>query len=135
MTQVIQRIFIGDWQEAKKFKENFPDSIVITCAKDSPWVGDVKFDLIDFNNEPENHVKLGAAIRYMRNQYKAEPYDKDIFVHCISGVTRCVAVVCGFLMRERGYTVEDAHNYLKQQYQRTKDYTPSTKVMSMLLDL
>ncbi len=137
MNEVIPNLFIGNWQEAKRFKDRHPTTLVLTCAKDSPWVGDFHFKLIDFNNSAENKKELLSAIKTLTYHHSPDKYcsDQPIFVHCISGITRCVTVVCGYLMKYNKFSLEDAHNSLKQRYPRTKDYTPSIKFLSMLLDL
>ena len=45
--------------------------------------------------------------------------------------SQCYAMI-GFLIRYQEETIENAYNFLKTKYQRTKDYTPSIRVLSML---
>ena len=91
MTELIPgRLSVGNWQEAEHAKKR--GEFVITVANDSPFLGgDAKFDLVD---GPGNNAGVfWDAVEAVR--MAVQDQRKPVFVHCVSGRSRSVAVCVG----------------------------------------
>lgn len=84
MTELIPRLFIGNWHEARDAK----DFHVVTVAIDSHFVGHQHFKLID---GPGNSGELfGEAVDAVVAAYAAH---EKVLVHCVGGRSRSAAVI------------------------------------------
>lgn len=84
MTELIPRLHISNWHEAKDSRGMH----VVTCAHDSPFVGQEHFKLVD---GPGNSADmLVAAVEAVCAAYRA---GKNVLVHCVGGRSRSAAVV------------------------------------------
>ncbi len=84
MTELIPRLFIGNWHEARD-AQGFH---IITVASDSPFVGHQHHKLVD---GPGNDKKVfKSAVNDTCEAYKRG--DK-VLVHCIGGRSRSAAVI------------------------------------------
>lgn len=121
INHIYDNIYIGDWQEAKyafergervhgeKFDEIF------TCAKDSPFIGNHFYGLVD-GPYSENERLLASAIDDLL-EIRNEDWqlNKMILVHCVSGFSRSVAVVAGYMVKKGCvHTVEEALYHIKK---------------------
>ena len=98
---------MGDWQDAKYHQKEFDE--IFTVAKDSPFVGNHFYGLVD-GPYPDNEILLPNAIDDLLNVRKKDwQLGKRILVHCVGGFSRSVTVVSGYIIAE-GYEhdVEDA---------------------------
>jgi predicted protein tyrosine phosphatase len=91
LSKVTERLYIGDWQEARDAVA--PNLVKVTVAKDSPYVGDYYFPLIDAN-DPNNMRVLNDAIRTVHVLMKQ---NRTVLVHCVSGISRSCVVIMGYL--------------------------------------
>jgi len=103
----MERLYIGDWQDARD--ASAPGLVKVTVAKESPFVGDYYYPLIDAEDQ-SNESLLGDAI-----QKVAELHDDDrtVVVHCVSGISRSCAVVIGYLMM-RGMTYNASYDLVRK---------------------
>lgn len=91
VSKVTERLYIGDWQEARDAVA--PNLVKITVAKDSPYVGDFYFPLIDAKDQSNRRV-LEDAIRKVDELMKQ---NRTVLVHCVSGISRSCVVIMGYL--------------------------------------
>lgn len=112
---IIDNIYIGDWDEAKHAheKEEFVD--ILTVAKDSPFIGNHFYPLVD-GPYPENGKLLTNAINDLLEIREDDwRFNKKILVHCVCGFSRSVIVVAGYMVRMGcANTIEDALYYIKK---------------------
>ena len=93
MTELIPRLFIGNWHEARDSRDFYK----ITCAIDSEFIGDQHFKLIDGpGNSPE---LFASAVDAVCEAYKS-PH--KILVHCVGGRSRSAAVIVASAARITG---------------------------------
>lgn len=84
MTELIPRLFIGNWHEARSARGFH----VVTCAIDSEFVGQQHFKLIDGpGNAPEIFASAVQAV------YDAYFKHEKTLVHCVGGRSRSAAVI------------------------------------------
>jgi protein-tyrosine phosphatase len=106
-SRVIDRLYIGDWQEARDASS--PNLVKVTVAKDSPFMGDYYFPLVDAD-DPNNEKPLRDAIQKVDELMRQ---NKTVLVHCVSGVSRSCAVVMGYLI-VNGITFDESLSFAKQ---------------------
>lgn len=110
--EVIERLHIGNWQEARDAAETIH---VVTVAFDSPHIGHIKFDLID---GPGNTLDMfSAAVDHVHLMHKV---GKRILVHCHGGRSRSAAVVVAAMMKITGKNLCECYDLLHERNQRTR---------------
>lgn len=87
MTELIPRLFIGNWHEARDYHHR--DGLyVVTVAVDSEYVGDAHFKLIDGpGNSPEEFDAAVDHVCFAHNNMHR------VLVHCVGGRSRSAAVI------------------------------------------
>lgn len=104
INHILDNVYISDWNEAKLNNHLF--DVIITTAKDSPWVGDRLYPMVDgpylYNYDlMKSAINDILAVRDDNNNMK-------ILVHCISGVSRSTCVVAGYMIAKYSIDVDDA---------------------------
>lgn len=109
LQHVIDNIWIGDWQEASHHWREFDK--IFTVAKDSPFMGDYYYPMID-GPYSENQRLLYRAI-FDLFAYRSKN-NGNVLVHCVSGFSRSTTVIAGYMIK-KGFvhTVEDSLEYIK----------------------
>jgi len=111
ITHIIDNIYQGDWQDAKFIRERDKNISILTVAKDSQFIGDKHYPMIDGDGGPDNIKFLNEAIDYL-GEFTSVPLLKPILVHCVSGFSRSTAVVIGYLMKYRKLDYINAYNFV-----------------------
>lgn len=112
INHIIDNIWIGNWQDAKRNEKNFSD--IFTVAFDSPYKRDNEhfYSLVDGHHE-ENYIKLVHSIcDLVETRVRRKESDK-ILVHCVSGFSRAVTVVAGYIITIYSMSLGDTLEYLK----------------------
>jgi hypothetical protein len=96
MTELISRLFIGNWHEARD--NHYKNALhVVTVAHDSPYIGDAHFKLVDGpGNSLEEFV---AAVDYVCKVYNNM---QRVLVHCVGGRSRSAAVIVAAAVKLTG---------------------------------
>lgn len=112
MTEVVPRLFIGNWREAQ---ENAGRMHVVTVAHDSPFAGHVKFDLEDGpGNDPED---LRDAAQYAA---EAHARGETVMIHCHGGRSRSAVVTVLALTKITGRPLCECYDLLKDAHDKTR---------------
>jgi len=111
---IIDNIYLGDWQEAKYSQEKEEFDEILTVAKDSPFIGNHFYPLVD--GPGNNMLILKSAIDDLLEIREDDwKFNKMILVHCTCGFSRSVIVVAGYMVRMGcADTIEDALYYIKK---------------------
>lgn len=108
VSKVVDRLYFGDWQEARD--TSMPDLAKVTVAKESPFMGDYYFPLVDAEDR-DNAEILWQAVQKVDDLMRD---GKTVLVHCTSGLSRSCAVVMGYLAAKRGYTIDGAFDLVRK---------------------
>ena len=109
--EIIDNIYIGDWQDAVRFEREFSD--IFTVAFDSQYKGNHFYPLLD-GPYSDNELTLIYAIYDLIETRRKLNNKEKILVHCIAGISRSPAVIIGYMMIVYGYDVDDALSYVKR---------------------
>lgn len=111
-TLVHPRLWLGSRLDAEDVLKN-PDSItvVVTVAWDSPVKGHYVYGLTDPGSLVDDPALYQAAATKVIELLTTT--DKDVLVHCFSGMNRSTSVVLGVLMKLNKWTVLEAYNHVK----------------------
>lgn len=112
MTEVIPRLFIGNWHDAKQLMSTMH---VVTVAEDSPVTGAAKFGMVD---GPGNPPEL--LIEAARHAAEAHAQGKIVLIHCHGGRSRSGVVTVAALMRITGKTMCECYDLLKDKHEITR---------------
>lgn len=108
INEITDDIYIGDWQDATRHAEKFTD--IFTVAFDSHFKGNHFYPLVDGKSSDNKRLLYDAIFDLISTRKKNEG---KILVHCVSGISRSVSVVAGYIMTKYDYSVEDALGYIK----------------------
>lgn len=96
MTELIPRLFIGNWHEARD--RHHKDGLhVVTVAVDSEYVGDAHFKLID--GPGNSKEEFDGAVDYVCRVYNNM---ERVLVHCVGGRSRSAAVIVAAAVKITG---------------------------------
>lgn len=125
-TEIIPRLSVGNWQSAK----NAPaGTYIITVARDAPFVGRLKFDLVD---GPGNDLKTwNDAVEAVVSCYNS---GHNILVHCVSGRSRSVGVTVAALKRIKRINIYEAYDWVKAHRDETSIHPAISDLMLDALD-
>lgn len=112
MTEVIPRLFIGNWHDASRYLGTMH---VVTVAHDSPVTGHAKFDLVD--GPGNNKETLIAAIEYA---YEAYQRGETVLIHCHGGRSRSGTVTVAALVKITGKNLCECYDMLKDKHHETR---------------
>lgn len=124
MNQVIDRLHIGDWQDAKKSTGFY----IITVAGDSPFIGDEHFSLVDGPGNPPQ--VFADAVEAVVRAHRRQP--KPVLVHCIAGRSRSASVVIAAVKKLTGRDICEAIDLVFVKHDRTRIHPHMAR---LLLDL
>lgn len=128
INNIIDNIWIGDWQDAKRHEKSFSD--IFTVAFDSPYKRDKEhfYSLVDGHHE-ENYIKLVYAICDLVETRVSRKDSDKILVHCVSGFSRAVTVVAGYMINIYSISLEDTLMYIKNMRPLSN---PNTELVKLL---
>lgn len=107
MNEVLpKKLFIGGWSHAGPARN--AGLYVVTVAVDSPFVGDVKYDLVD--GPGNNPAVFSAAVLHCVARLNE---DRPMLVHCVSGRSRAAAVICAALALRDRTSFNEAYTIVK----------------------
>jgi len=120
------KLSVGNWQEAEHAKRR--GEHVITVANDSPFEGgDQKFGLID---GPGNSVGLfWDAVEAVR--LAVEQVRKPVFVHCVGGRSRSVAVCVGAYRQLKRINLCEAYDQVIMKHDKSRIHPHLSKLLTI----
>lgn len=125
MTEVIPRLHIGNWHDAR---ENLNTMHVVTVACDSPVTGRVKFDLID--GPGNNRELIVQAANYVMD---AHDYGDNVLVHCHGGRSRSGVVTVLAMTKITGKNVCECYDLLVNTHKSTRIHPFLSKLLLEIL--
>ena len=86
VSKVVDRLYLGDWQEARD--ASMPGLVKVTVAKESPFMGDYYFPLVDAEDRGNADI-LWQAVEKVDDLMND---GRTVLVHCTSGLSRSLPV-------------------------------------------
>lgn len=106
MDQIVDRLYIGSWVDAKKVSQD-NSFYIITVAEDAPFQGNIWFPLSDPGKNETDHKNFLMAVATTINYITRS--DKNVLVHCVSGVNRSASVVIAAIVLMNGVSIQEAY--------------------------
>jgi hypothetical protein len=111
-TQLTDRLWVGNKDDAQECLSD-PNFAIITVAWDSPVVGHHHFQLTDpGNHEDDRKLYFGAADKAIEI---LETSEKNLLIHCFSGINRSPSVCIGVLMKTENKSLFEAYDLVYQR--------------------
>lgn len=122
MTEVIPRLYIGNWRDAE---QHINSMYVVTVAHDSPIIGNVKFNLID---GPGNDIKV--LMEAVTHAYDAYHRGEKVLIHCHGGRSRSGTVLVAVLAKITGRNLCECYDFVLSKHHETRIH-PYLAIMLM----
>lgn len=125
MTSLIDgKLTVGNWQEGQDAKRR--GEFVITVANDSPFVGDQQFNLVDGpgNPVPTFWDAVDAVVEAVENGRK------PVFVHCVGGRSRSVAVCVAAYRKIKRIELCEAYDAVIAKHDRSRIHPYVAKLVT-----
>lgn len=114
MYEIIPHLYLSNFRDVKNVPSNF---FVINCTKDLPMIQtDLGGTRLLVNDHPSSmntmtkHMKM--IIEYI--EFFLSQGD-NVVVHCFAGQQRSAIIVAGYLVLKKGYTIDDAIEFIKSK--------------------
>jgi hypothetical protein len=112
--KILDGLYLGAFHQAKEAAQPLiPDTVFINCTKDLPMLGagvrvfvDDQGRDVDMKDMAEQLPPVVGLIHEQRNA------GKNVVVHCLAGQQRSPTVVCAYLMRHCGFSLDGAYRYV-----------------------
>lgn len=122
LTKLIDRLSIGNWQDAERHAPNYH---VVTVAVDSPFIGHEHFKLVDGPGNPPQvfHAAVAATIA-------AHKHGRDVLVHCVGGRSRSAAVCVAAITALQNRSVFDAYEHVITKHSEARIHPYLSKFLT-----
>lgn len=124
MNHIIDNLYLGSWQSCRRVFKN-PNWITITLAIDSPIQGNFFFPLEDSAARPEDGVLFLEALKALERSLET---GKNVLVHCVCGVNRSVGITLAFLMKTKGFSLQQAFDFVAS---KRKNIQPNKNIQHL----
>lgn len=115
MYEIVPHLYLSNYMDAKGVPYDF---FVINCTKNLPTVksqsgtrlyvdDDLRKESIDIMTQ-----NLPLMVKYIDDHVSK---GKDVLVHCAAGQQRSAAVIAAYLMKTKGFTVDQAVEFIKSK--------------------
>ena len=123
ITEIINRIFIGSYQNAKNYEELEKNNIkyILNCASECKNLFEdkikyLKLDIKDQNDFPiQDYFEKG--IQFIIDSLNNN--DGNILIHCMEGKSRSTTILMAYLIECKNETTNSAYKILKNKRQLT----------------
>lgn len=118
MFEIVDKVWLGSFAQAKEFVKEHADHVfVLNCTQDLPMLSDHGMRLpVHDDGSRESSVNMLIALPHLVDTIHATiNQGTHVVVHCLAGQQRSPAVVCAYLMKHRGYSLEDAIHFLRHK--------------------
>ena len=123
ITEIINRIFIGSYQNAKNYEELEKNKIkyILNCASECKNLFEdkikyLKLDIKDQNDFPiQDYFEKG--IQFIIDSLNNN--DGNILIHCMEGKSRSTTILMAYLIECKNETTNSAYKILKNKRQLT----------------
>lgn len=114
MYEILQGLYLCNFQEAQACTGH---AFIVNCTKDLPMVRDIGIRIpVDDNGAVESLHAMYMCLPFAVQQIdEALRQNIPVVVHCLAGQQRSPAVVCAYLMKTLGWTLEESIRYVRQR--------------------
>ena len=115
--RMFDNVFLGDRRAInQEFLDRFGVQAVLSVDYSMPQPGRPLEDhlLLESNDRPDDTIEeiLERGVTFLEEQLTA---GRSTLVHCSMGQSRSASVIIAYLIRNRGYSFERAHRYVKHR--------------------
>jgi protein-tyrosine phosphatase len=115
MYEIIPHLYLSNYPDARNVPRDF---FVINCTKDFPMVNSQSGTRLAVNDDLQKESidimthNLPLMIRYIDDHVSK---GHNVLVHCAAGQQRSAAVIAAYLMKTKGFTVDQAIEFVKSK--------------------
>lgn len=112
--EIVPNLYLASFEDAKEFTHS--NVFIINCTKDLPMIhttgGGTRLYVDDHpSSEQTMRSMIPVMVRYIENSIT----HTSVVVHCFAGQQRSAAVVAAYLMKTKGFTPEQAVDFIKSK--------------------
>jgi len=106
--KIIENLFIGDLEDAKKFRQNKPDGVILCVLENRPPDEPFKAYHIPIITDSDHvHTDQLDHIAYFLETLLAKRC--NVLVHCMAGMERSPLAVAYYIAYSKGIPIEEAY--------------------------
>ncbi len=115
MYEIIPYLYLSNYTDAKGVPQDF---FVINCTKNLPMVNSQSGTRLAVNDDLRKESidtmtqNLPLMVKYIDDHVSK---GHNVLVHCAAGQQRSAAVVAAYLMKTKGFTVDQAIDFVKSK--------------------
>lgn len=131
MYEIIPNLFLANYVDASKNCP--PRAFVVNCTKNFPMINEygTRIPVDDDMSDDAIFGMLAALPSVTKSIEQILTAKGTVVVHCRSGQQRSACVVCAYLMKFHGYTLDDAIELVKSK--KNDALRPRVNFMQTLL--
>lgn len=120
--EIIKNLYLGDLEDAKIFRRNKPDGVIICVLENRPQDEPFKAYHIPIITESDHvHTEQLDHIAFFLETLLTK--NCEILCHCMAGMERSPLVVAYFIAYSKGIPLEEAYKIVKKGRPQTMDRT------------
>lgn len=120
--KIIENLFLGDLEDAKNFRQDKPDGVIICVLENRPMDEPFKAYHIPtiIENDYVNTEQLDHIAFFLETLLEKKC---DVLVHCFAGMERSPLTVAYYLAYSKGIHIDEAYKIVKKNRPQTMDRT------------
>ena len=127
MNEIMPNLYLGSLEDARSLIRHNPQRIqvVFCCARElheqyAPYLSKTMI-LYSMDLEDTMSCPIDRWFSLFHEKVRHHLQQGHIcLVHCLAGISRSVTLVCAFLMKEYGWTRDQAYGYVQQRRPQAK---------------
>lgn len=118
--QIIPNLFIGDLDDAHKFRQHKPDGVILCVLENRPNTEPFKaYHIPVITNSGHIHTEqLDHIAFFLESLLKT---GADVLVHCAAGIERSPLTVAYYIAYSKGISIHEAYKIVKRGRPQTQD--------------
>jgi protein-tyrosine phosphatase len=117
MYEIVPHLYLSNYMDATNVPQDF---FVINCTKDFPMVQSQSGTRLSVNDDLQKEsIDIMTQNLPLMVKYVDEHVSKghNVLVHCAAGQQRSAAVIAAYLMKTKGFSVDQAIEFVKSKKQ------------------
>ncbi len=120
--QILSNLYVGDIDDAHKFRQQKPDGVIICVLEERPFNEPFKaYHIPVITNSGHVHTEQLDHIAFFLESLIKN--GAEVLVHCAAGIERSPLTVAYYISYSKGISIDEAYKIVKRQRPQAQDRT------------